>query len=1457
MIETSYKNKFKEAIQILPDLSVDNIFAVATELVPKGHKSRPWEILEHGTKVLTSEIELNCYLTAYGEAHKRKVLKALEGLPSDAFLANFEIIDWGAGQGLASMVFIDWLRAYNRLDLLQRITLIEPSIHALSRAKFTLKEMLKEEDIEVVAINKFLPGDPKSDDQVNQVLVNEKVCINFFSNILDIQTVELKGLSQLISKIGVKNFVLCIGPADLREQRINAFIRYFNVDKNDLFSSYSERHFGYFPSGKAYGCLTKGFVFDNSLEKPVLANYKYYPPVSYNAYYQVDAVRTIQRKSELHNSLDELALGDKIIFDVFAPFDIGAAIINEPHPILAVLSNLIKRGLPTKASPFIERELSKQTHLTYESEHLGTIRFPLKNDIDVTKITHSELELIYFVPIAVARIQLLITESLISGKLDWNQEKWSVIVEEKDVPCAALAFTEFQEMFEHLVSMSEEFGDLTLPRIDLTIINSQYPESSLHQDYSVYQRANSTLQKEKYDLVINISTEEYSHEADINFDTWLVPNGCYYYIRSFADDDLSSLFNKALKTEEDQSSYEATLKQVIEQRDLRIFYTTDRIKYLPFSKRNALGIYESEPQNGQHLRYYLQLLFRKQDFRDGQLPILTQALQLKSVIGLLPTGGGKSLTYQLAALLQPGVTLVIDPLIALMKDQYDGLIDNGIDSISYINSSLDTTSRSINENNLTSSKTLIVFLSPERLSIESFRKKLKAMEETKVYFSYAVIDEVHCVSEWGHDFRFSYLHLGRNLYNHILPKQNKDENNRIVLFGLTATASFDVLADVERELSGDNAFPLDTEAIVRYENTNRLELQYLIYPIKVERNRIDQWAVFEEKNDAVPKVIKELKAKVDELQKPENIKRIKQNFIERENMTDKRLIEAIQKTDLTVEIENNWYQNPEDDSSLIVFCPHRKGSLGVYDSQYHSGVATSIEKHLDCQTSKFVGGDELTSQERFIQGKNNIMVATKAFGMGIDKSNIRFSINTNHSGSLEAYVQEAGRAGRDRKMALSVILYCPQEVGYHEIPNPNTEGSSQEKVTTDFAVHKFFYDGNFLGPEFEKVVMYYLMSFQSATLLNERNQPTNYYLNGFLGAFNEAQVGDVIRTSISYEYNSADSQALDAMLIRQGLSKIGHNHKSYAEKQERYTAALEKAIYRLCCIGAIDDFTKGYLSKQYFITAKKKADGDYYRALGKYISRYFTEERAKQEVEKAKGYKGENEMQKSLGYLTDFVYNKIAIKRMRAIQDIEYLCIDSISEQENWLHTNEKIKDFLYYYFNSKYAREGYSVNGTPYSLTDDTEYGKISSYDILFKYIKVIDDELLEPGNTPTDNIRHLQGAVRLIRRSLTGKNPTLSLLNFYCLLYLRVDGNPRLWAELREGYIDGYLDFRSDTSDYSLFRSMLNDFKQEMHKRNLLNDFYLAELELWEAAIETKISAEWTKSIIIDKYFKDIIQI
>ena len=823
------------------------------------------------------------------------------------------------------------------------------------------------------------------------------------------------------------------------------------------------------------------------------------------------------------------------------------------------------------------------------------------------------------------------------------------------------------------------------------------------------------------------------------------------------------------------------------------------------------------------------------------------------VIGLLPTGSGKSLTYQLAAMLQPGITIVIDPLVSLMKDQYDGLRNALIDSCTFINSTVNDRAR--REELMERSKVQFIFLSPERLCIRSFRNRLRNMQDIHVYFAYGVIDEVHCVSEWGHDFRFTYLHLGRNPYNYVLPKQVENEQKHLTLFGLTATASFDVLADVERELSGNGAFPLDSDAIVRYENTNRLELQYHVIPVD-STSCVNKWDVYRKKNDVLPSIIDEGVIELEELQKPENITRIKKRFIERESITNESIIKEINEADLGVEVSDDWYSEEPNKSAAIVFCPHRRGSIGVKDTQANVGIASSLKDCLpNAKISTYIGGDILTEQERFISGQTSIMVATKAFGMGIDKPNVRFTYNVNFSGSLEAFVQEAGRAGRDRKMALATILYCPKQC-----LEQNQHTRLMETVAVDYGVHKYFFDNNFIGEDFEKMIMYYLLTKSVIDVTDEEitdsNQINHRQVAGFMNELLSANVGDNLVSYISY---SSDINAESVDSINKWLRQkhypilVFKDARDLREGEVEFVATIEKAIYRMCCVGIIDDYTRDYVNSQFRIVTKRKSDQDYFRHLMVFLMRYYTKERAEVEMQNAISYRGENAMQKCLGYITEFVYNKIATKRERAIRDIETFCEQAVNSQADWLETNEDLKDFIYYYFNSKFAREDYiAENGQPYSLTVDTEHGKKSSYEILFKYMNVVDDEVVGTSGSPKDNIKHLQGAIRLIRRSLTDSNPALDLLNVYCLLYLNVQDNDNLKRELRNSFVDGYKELKKRADDYDEFYKKMEQYVQTLKDKNALTDEGLSQINEWQQISEIEYQLDWLKQFK-KKYIND----
>ena len=1405
---------FNTIIQQSSNINLDIIRDAAIEALPPHYRKTAWTLTSRGggdeaNTIYTESLQLDAYLAAYVDWHKGKLSRAF-GLLNDPLPRTINIIDWACGQGIATLFIIDYIRQHKLSCVINEVILIEPSTIALRRASNLIKKA--NADIIIKAINKKL--DEVSIDDLH--FTHQTTIYHLFSNILDIGGIDHKHLSQIIyANDSVYNTIICASPFYYSgNKRINSFFQYFQHPLSlDIQEQLSDK-------------LQLGYTYNIRLAKLLpnaqhqIINYKFYPPVQFRAAYELSAIKDISKYAERLT-----------FFDVYAPFDLGASVSDDVHPILAVLNNIISRGLATLPSPFIERAFCEANDLICETSDNGVIKFDLKDQPPIPSLIKNlqtalegrqelsfcdsnSLNEIAYTPLAVARIQKLLVELLITERIDIELSEWNILVEEKDVPCAALAFHDFSEMLNALTSMTVKYNSMKMPKINLTIVsNNRYNDSPLHLGEYHVPKATEDIKSAAYDLVIHYSSSV--KERDYDFSTYKAKKDCYFAIFTADERHLTAD---------------------------RYIYTSDRVDYKPFVEKNNQGGFNAIPEQENRLTYFLNLLFRKEKFRNGQLPILTRVLSNLPIIGLLPTGSGKSLTYQLAALLQPGITVVIDPLVSLMKDQFDGLYNASIDSCTYINATVNDKAQ--REELMERSKIQFVFLSPERLCIRSFRNRLRNMQFLHVYFSYGVIDEVHCVSEWGHDFRFTYLHLGRNLYNYLLPKQADGEARYLTLFGLTATASFDVLADVERELSGNGAFPIDSDVIVRYENTNRLELQYNVIPVD-GTSCANKWDVYRKKNDVLPYVIEDSFLKLEELQKPENIDRIKERFIERESITDKRILAQIAGTELEVNLSKEWYGEEPNKSAAIVFCPHRRGSIGVYDTDANVGIASTIITCLDnAKVSTYIGGDILDEQDRFIKGETSIMVATKAVGMGIDKPNVRFTYNVNFSGSLEAFVQEAGRAGRDRKMALATILYCSKQCLEQ---NPRTR--LMEPIPVDYGVHKYFFDNNFIGENFEKMIMHYLLTqsiiYVTDEEISDKHQISHKQVAGFMNELLAANIGDNLVSYISYspEINLESVEAINNWLRpRHYPILVFKDSKELADGEVEFVATIEKAIYRMCCVGIIDDYTRDYQNQEFRIVTKRKSDEEYFNHLKIFLMRYYTEDRAELEMQKAFSYKGSNPMQKCLGYITEFVYNKIATKRERAIQDIETFCGQAVNSPTDWLETNEDLKDFIYYYFNSKYAREDYvTENGEPYSLTIDTEHGKKSSYDILFKYLNVVDDDVVGSSGSPKDNIKHLQGAIRLIRRSLTDTNPALDLLNVFCLLYLNIQDNDNLKQELHGSFVSGYKGFRSRTTDYDLFNEKIDLYIKTLRDKNALTDENILLLEDLQQISELEYQSEW----------------
>ncbi|BCB37793.1 ATP-dependent DNA helicase recQ [Bacillus cereus] len=341
--------------------------------------------------------------------------------------------------------------------------------------------------------------------------------------------------------------------------------------------------------------------------------------------------------------------------------------------------------------------------------------------------------------------------------------------------------------------------------------------------------------------------------------------------------------------------------------------------------------------------------FGYSSFRRGQDETIKNVLDGKDTVCIMPTGGGKSICYQIPALVFEGTTLVISPLISLMKDQVDTLVQNGI-SATYINSSISITEANQRIQLAKQGHYKLLYVAPERLDSMEFVDQLIDMKIPMI-----AIDEAHCISQWGHDFRPSYLHIHRIL--DYLPEKP-------LVLALTATATPQVRDDICNTLG------------INQENT------------------------------------------------------IMTTF-ERENLS----FSVIRGQDRNAYLADYIRQNQKE--SGIIYAATRKVVDQLYEDLMKAGV--SVSKYHAGMSDH----DRNEQQELFLRDEVSVMVATSAFGMGIDKSNIRYVIHYQLPKNMESYYQEAGRAGRDGLDSACILLYASQDVQVQRFLIDQSTGESR------------------------------------------------------------------------------------------------------------------------------------------------------------------------------------------------------------------------------------------------------------------------------------------------------------------------------------------------------------------------------------------------------------------------------
>jgi ATP-dependent DNA helicase RecQ len=659
-----------------------------------------------------------------------------------------------------------------------------------------------------------------------------------------------------------------------------------------------------------------------------------------------------------------------------------------------------------------------------------------------------------------------------------------------------------------------------------------------------------------------------------------------YSVKLNIGEPICNLFSDCTTTESGSAIYISFSDKFTT--DLPTFYVQN--VYFPFHIVNssfpATPVIEGlEKPDEKDLEYFLEYLFRKPYFWEGQYDGITRALQGKDALLLLPTGAGKSLVYQLASLLLPGRTVVIDPIISLMEDQIDNLAMIGIDRCIAITSQIaDTQDKSRAIQLFGHGEYLFAYVAPERFQIIEFRESLRTLT-VHTPIALIVVDEAHCVSEWGHDFRTAYLNIGRTSRTYCESKGYVSP-----LLALTGTASRAVLKDVQRELQ------IDFDAIITPKSFDRKELKFnIIYSTSQEKTA-------------------RLKGYLGQM------------------------LPNIFNTSVST-----FYQTRGKDTySGLVFCPHVGGEFGV------ERVADEIRKDLGISANIYSGGvpkhwesDQYQSHKHhvtkeFKRNKIPLLVCTKAFGMGIDKPNIRYTIHFGIPPSIESFYQEAGRAGRDRRTAYCCIIVSNDDPKRSQkLLHPNIKVEEINEIIKNIPWEE--------NDDITRVLYFHTNSFRGTAQEKEDIEVVLRHL------------GDVSKKRT--RTLTIPSEILER--VKQNVEKGNDIHRKARE-------IVEKSLHRLLLIGVISDYTINYSHNEFTIKlsgANKEGIIDTYK---KYVAS-FQYRIGENEAEKARRILNLPLIEFITGmvdFLLHFIYSVIERGRRRAINEMQLACNISSTDKD-------------------------------------------------------------------------------------------------------------------------------------------------------------------------------------------------
>lgn len=629
------------------------------------------------------------------------------------------------------------------------------------------------------------------------------------------------------------------------------------------------------------------------------------------------------------------------------------------------------------------------------------------------------------------------------------------------------------------------------------------------------------------------------------------------------------------------------------------------------------------------LNFFLDYLFEYESFNPGQIGIMRRALARNATLGILPTGSGKSLCYQMACLLQPCVSFSVCPIVSLIQDQEANTVAFGIDRVGRIESQMDSSDKNAVLEALGEARLQLIWVTPERFQMKSFRFQLEEISKNQS-FGYAVIDEVHCLSEWGHDFRVSYLKLYATITKYC---------PRAVILALTATASRNVLEDLLAELHITKA------NIQTSPSLDRPELHYHV--VKVTDSTLD---------DSFDETLNRIDREFSALERLETI------F---EPVGEKSVCGIVFANTRTTRSDVNPLKGCEGIKMHLL-------SRQIKSDTYHSGRK-----------------EERTAiQKSYIDNEFTVMAATKAFGMGVNKKNVRYTIHCGLPWSIEAFYQEAGRAGRDPKNNYSecFILYEPDP--------------DKQRTEALFAPN---------------VSVKEIRDIQPA-LQGDLN--TLFFLWGNNHEDMDIETEAVIRVFKKINKNKDQNGRVtiaDGLVREEVCPLLVENMKPGTKAELRVTT--QDVLYKLAILGVVKDWTVDYRgSRSYEVeVADEVSEESVKESLEKYIRRHtpsFSFDNPSSSHRKyVEMYRSAPEGRKFIGMikvLLQWTNDNIVFNRRRSIGNMLNLCEANYSEENfrryinNYFSLDTESNDQLDAIVNDQENLEVWFKLFTTYELTDD-----------------------------------------------------------------------------------------------------------------------------------------------------------